>query len=231
MTSSRGRRRGFTLIELLIVILIIAILVGLLVPVFGMALREARKTQWRAIHRREPGDLWDANIMVLVGELGVVPEEYTALEDALVLADANATLVSTVLGSVPGVVSLRENYSKVAMLLADAIEEKEWDGIVLVGGDGMGQYVNDETLHEFLNREIKEGAAVAATSNAPLVLAQAGALKSRRVTGAPSIAGFLTAAGAQYAGAEYQTDHFLATSMDQDGVEGMMFHFTKRARR
>ena len=230
MKSSRGRRRGFTLIELLIVILIIAILVGLLVPVFGMALREARKTQWRAIHRREPGDLWDAHIMVLVGEVGVAPEEYTALEEALALADANATLVSTSLGGVPGTASQPDDYAQAGMLLADAME-REWDGIVLVGGDGMDQYVNDEALHAFFKEAIKEGAALAATSNAPLVLAQAGVLKNRRVTGAPSIAGFLTAAGAQYTGAEYQADHYLATAKDHDGVEGMMFHFTKRARR
>ena len=117
------------------------------------------------------------------------------------------------------------------MLLTDAIQQKEWNGIVLVGGDGMGQYVNDAVVHDLLKREINEGAAVAATSNAPLVLAQAGVLKNRKVTGAPSIAGFLTAAGADYTGAAYQTDHYLATAKDYEGVEGMMLHFTKRAKR
>lgn len=231
MRSPRRRTRAFTLTELLVVMLIISVLLGLLMPVFGMAFRETRKTQWRVTHRREPGGLWDANVVVLCGENGCVREELEAICKALVEADAAAFLVSTTTGFIPGT-EIDPKYRPPRILLADAMGgDREWDGIVIVGGPGVGQYVNDADLHAFLREWADEGCAFAATSNAPLVLAQAGMLKNRRVTGDPGIAGFLTAAGADYTGDLYETDHVFATAREAPGVGKMMEHFVNRARR
>ncbi|MFH0964387.1 MAG: DJ-1/PfpI family protein [Planctomycetota bacterium] len=231
MRRSTRRRRGFSLVELMVVIVIIGALVGLLLPVFGMAFREARKTQWRAIHRREPGPLWDANIMVLCGENGCVYEEYSAIGEALERADAIVTVVSTSDAAIPGTSGEGPGRGP-DMLLAKAMDETyEWDGIIIVGGPGAGQYVNDANTHAFLHKRAEEGCAFAATSNAPLVLAQAGMLKRRRVTGDPGIAGFLVAAGADYTGGVYETDHVFATARGFEGVGKMMEYFVRRAER
>ena len=118
------------------------------------------------------------------------------------------------------------------MLLSEAMSgAREWHGIIIVGGPGATQFVTDPALHAFLRKSADDGCAFAATSNAPLVLAQAGLLKHRRVTGDPSIAGFLTAAEAHYTGAPFETDHVFATARDATGVPKMMEYFTKRAER
>ena len=227
----RTRAESFTLTELLIVMVIIAILLGLLMPVFAMAFREARKTQWRVHHRREPGPLWDANIMILCGANGCVHEEFIAVNDALIEADALRALVSTTTGPIPGTYVHRTKRPP-RMLLSEAMSDKyEWHGIIIVVGPGATQFVTDPALHDFLRKCADNGCVFAATSNAPLVLAQAGMIKHRRVTGDPAIAGFLTAAGADYTGAPFETDHIFATARDTTGVSKMMEHFTKRAER
>ncbi|MBI4214607.1 DJ-1/PfpI family protein [archaeon] len=93
-------------------------------------------------------------------------------------------------------------------------------GIIIVGGPGCEQYYDDDYLHKVIRQFEKEDRIIAASSNAIQVLANAGVLKGRKVTGTPAIKAAVEAKGAIFTGAPVETDGLLVTcSSPQDTAE------------
>jgi protease I len=69
----------------------------------------------------------------------------------------------------------------------EAVNTKNYDGLVVVGGDGCRTLSENETLHQIVRDFNATNKTIAAMCLAPLVLANAGILKGRIVTASPTV--------------------------------------------
>ncbi|MEM5772902.1 MAG: DJ-1/PfpI family protein [Candidatus Aenigmatarchaeota archaeon] len=70
---------------------------------------------------------------------------------------------------------------EVEKLLKD-IDEKEYDGIIFVGGSGASAYFNDKIVHKLVKKFFETGKVVGAICIAPTILANSGILKGKKAT-------------------------------------------------
>ncbi|MBI1973569.1 DJ-1/PfpI family protein [Candidatus Micrarchaeota archaeon] len=84
-------------------------------------------------------------------------------------------------------------------------------GILIVGGPGCEQYYNDDYLFKIIRQFAKENRIIAASSNAIPVLANAGILDGKKVTGHPSVKNLVEAKGAKFTGAPVEVDGMIVT--------------------
>jgi len=96
-------------------------------------------------------------------------------------------------------------------LIAQAKPE-EYAGLVLIGGHGASQYWHDVLAHDLIRAHEKSGKVIAAIDRAPVTLAIAGVLKSKKVTGHISIFEKLINSGSQYTGAKVERDGNILTA-------------------
>lgn len=81
------------------------------------------------------------------------------------------------------------------------IKPEDYDGFFIIGGHGAMDFLNTKEVHDLLKFFVKKGKFVGAICVAPRILAEAGILKSKQVTGWDGdneLAGVLTDVGAKY---------------------------------
>ena len=90
-----------------------------------------------------------------------------------------------------------------------------YSGVIFVGGEGaLALAENEHALR--LAREAAAGKKmIGAWGHATAILARAGILKGRRVTGAPEIADQVAQAGGKYTGRQLERDGDLVTALDE----------------
>lgn len=93
----------------------------------------------------------------------------------------------------------------------------DYDAIIFIGGSGAMRYFDDENVLK-LAKDAKYK-ILGATSNAPIILANAKVLEDKRATGDPSVAGFLRAKRAQYTGQPVEVDEKIITAQGADFAE------------
>jgi protease I len=71
-------------------------------------------------------------------------------------------------------------------ILIKDIKVIDYDAIVFIGGFGVGEYYNDPDAHRIVRQALKQRKILAAICMAPVVLANAGLLESKRATCAQS---------------------------------------------
>lgn len=94
----------------------------------------------------------------------------------------------------------------------DEIREKYYDAIVFVGGPGSHAYFNDEQAWELARKFYDAGKVVAAICAAPTILANAGLLFGKQVTGLADQAQNLKMRGAEYTGLSVEHDGQIITA-------------------
>ncbi|MFA6410435.1 MAG: DJ-1/PfpI family protein [Candidatus Buchananbacteria bacterium] len=94
------------------------------------------------------------------------------------------------------------------------VNEKDFDAIIFVGGPGATEYVDDETAWLLINNFKLGGKIIGAICLAPLILANAGVLISKTVTGTPSIEADLRNKGSEYTGMQVEVDGKIVTAKD-----------------
>lgn len=89
-----------------------------------------------------------------------------------------------------------------------------YSGVVFVGGEGARALRDDATALSLAREAVESDKLVAAWGDAVGVLAKAGVLAKKRVTGPSELAGELKAAGARYTGNQVERDGNLVTGFD-----------------
>lgn len=92
------------------------------------------------------------------------------------------------------------------------IDVKDFDAIVFVGGSGANIYWDHSFAHKIANDAYSAGKVVAAICIAPVTLARAGLLKSKKATVFSSEIGKLKDAGAIYTGKAVEKDGKIITA-------------------
>ncbi len=99
-----------------------------------------------------------------------------------------------------------------ASLAIRDVKTWEWDGYVFVGGPGARILFDDERARK-LAKDV-EYKVIGAVGNATFLLALAGAVKGKHVTGEAELGGRIIAEGADYTGREVEVDGKIVTSRD-----------------
>ena len=94
----------------------------------------------------------------------------------------------------------------------DAVNVEQFDAVVFIGGPGVGTFASNTRVQELAKQAVALKKIVAASGTGPLILANAGLVKSARVTGLGTQQTLLVLAGAVYTGAAVERDGRLITS-------------------
>jgi deglycase len=94
----------------------------------------------------------------------------------------------------------------------NAVNIEEFDAVVFIGGAGVATFASNARVQELAKQAVALKKIVAASGTGPLILANAGLLKSARVTGLATQQTLLVLAGAVYTGAAVEKDELLITS-------------------
>ena len=96
-----------------------------------------------------------------------------------------------------------------------------YSGILIVGCEGENPLASDPRVLELIRAADRDGKLIATWGNGLAVLAQAGVVRGRKVTGAASCKDGAVAAGARYSGREVSVGGHLVTARDEGA--GMRF--------
>jgi protease I len=104
-------------------------------------------------------------------------------------------------------------------LMLSEIKMRDYDGICFIGGVGCIQYWRDKEGHNLAVMASRTGLLLGAICLAPVILANAGLLIGKRVTGYPSAKTFLKKKGAIYSGIMVESDSNIITAKDQEAAK------------
>jgi protease I len=97
-------------------------------------------------------------------------------------------------------------------ILVKDIQPKDWDAIVLIGGQGAKTYWDDKVVHNILKEAVKENKVIGAICIAPITLANAGILKGKKATVWDGVADKIKSKGAIYTKSDVQQDGKIITA-------------------
>jgi len=89
-----------------------------------------------------------------------------------------------------------------------------YSGLVLVGGPGALELAGESDVLRLVREAASADKMIAAWGHSTVILARAGVVKGRKVTGDPSIRDDVRAAGGKYTGVQVQRDANLITAFD-----------------
>jgi len=92
---------------------------------------------------------------------------------------------------------------------------KDYSGLILVGGEGASELRGDADTLRLIREADAEGKMIGAWGHSVALLAEAGILKGRRVTGAPEVAEAVRAARGKFSGRQLEKDRNIATASDE----------------
>jgi protease I len=147
-------------------------------------------------------------IAMFIAFNGFRDEEYLEPKKELESAGVRVTTVSTAKGKARGNISALAEVDKV---IAE-INPADYDALALVGGPGALEHLDNPKVHGLFKKAAELGKVIGAICISPVVLAHAGLLKGRKATVFPDGAGELEKAGADYTGADVETDGKLVTA-------------------
>ena len=89
-----------------------------------------------------------------------------------------------------------------------------YSGVIFVGGPGALELAQDPDAQRLAREAAAQKKLIAAWGHASAILARAGVVKGKRVTGDPSVRVLLTEAGARYTGHQLERDGSMITAYD-----------------
>jgi protease I len=133
------------------------------------------------------------------------------LEDA----DVSVTIATRGLGVATGMLGMKQEPDKTI----DAVDPDAYDAIIFVGGTGANIYWDLPLAHEMARTMAAHGKIVAAICIAPVTLARAGLLWSRRVACHESVTGEVEKCGGICTGADLEVDGRIITAAGPESAE------------
>jgi protease I len=146
-------------------------------------------------------------VVMIIAPRDFRDEELFDVRSALEAAGATVSVACTSLGEATGMLGGK---AKPDMLVAD-LDVADFDAVIFVGGGGARVYWDDPTAHHIASLTDKYGKVLGAICIAPVTLAKAGVLDSRKATVWSSEKGQLEAMGAEYTGADVEVDGEIIT--------------------
>ena len=98
-------------------------------------------------------------------------------------------------------------------VLKDATMD-DFSGVLFVGGPGALQLAEDPDAQRLAKEAVAQGKLTAAWGHSSAVLARAGVVKGKRITGDPSVRPMLEKAGARFSGHQLERDDPFITAYD-----------------
>ena len=90
-----------------------------------------------------------------------------------------------------------------------------YSGVLFVGGEGAMELAEDPHAQRLAREAAQAGVMIGAWGHAVAILARAGILKGRRVTGAPEVRDLVRRAGGRFSGRQLERDGDLVTAADE----------------
>jgi protease I len=112
-----------------------------------------------------------------------------------------------------------------ASFAIDEVSGSEYDALFIPGGRAPERLREQEAMLAFARSVHDEGKPICAVCHGPLLLAAAGVIEGKRVTGYPSTKEELKHAGAVYTGKGAETEGNLVTARDPAAMPEMMKRF------
>ncbi len=124
----------------------------------------------------------------------------------------NASIQTVVASSRPGRILGSRGGIGEATLGLGGVNVDDFDALIFIGGAGAVPFASNSRVQELVRQAIAKGKLVAASGTAALILANAGVIKSVRVTGLPAHQQLFVLAGGIYTGSAVEKDGQLITS-------------------
>lgn len=121
-----------------------------------------------------------------------------------------------------GVITGKHGYPVEVDKVVEALDAADYDLMLLPGGQAPAGLRRNAAVLQLVRSFVAERKPVAAICHGPQILAAAGVLKGRRVTGYRSVAGELRAAGAVYEDHAVVVDDGLITSRQPADIPAFM---------
>jgi protease I len=162
----------------------------------------------------------DGRRIAILATDGVEQVELTSPRKALTAAGAKVTVVSLKSGQIQGMNHAEKGDKIDVDATIDNAREPQFDALVLPGGVANPDYlrVNKQAV-EFVRSFVAAGKPVAAICHGPWMLAEADAVRGRKVTSWPSLRTDLVNAGATWVDETVVRDGTLVTSRKPDDLE------------
>ena len=125
-----------------------------------------------------PSKNMEKKILMVVAFKDFKDEEYFVTKE--VLEKANFLIETT--SSQKGIALGTEGNEAIITLLPNEINPRDYEGIVFVGGSGMGKELDNQEFQKLAQTFITDDKVVAAICVAPGLLAKAGVLESKKAT-------------------------------------------------
>ncbi len=146
--------------------------------------------------------------VLIAPQTGFQDAELLGTKRGLELASVQTVIASVRIGAITG------SLGGVARsdLLLGRVRAEDFDAIIFIGGPGTVELVNNRMALDLARRAAALNKVVAASGNAPAILANAGIIAGARVTGLLSERDMLLLAGGIYTGTPVEKDGPLVTS-------------------
>ena len=147
-------------------------------------------------------------VVFIVPQTGFQDEELFATRRGLELASVQTVIASTKIGAITGSLGGVAE----AQLLVNRVVVEDFDAVVFIGGPGTAGLLGNRMVLDLARRAAVTNRVIAASGNAPSILADAGVISGARVTGLLAARDRLVLAGAIYTGTPVEKDGPLVTS-------------------
>ena len=161
------------------------------------------------------GKLNGRKVLMIIASQQFRDEEYATPRKLLEQEGAQITVASSSLKPATGMLGLTVTAD---CLLKDA-DPKQYDAVIFVGGMGSTEYWDNPTAHQIARETFVQGKITSAICLAPMTLANAGLLKSKRATMWPSEAASFKTKGVLYTGKPVEQDGQLITGSGPEAAE------------
>jgi len=154
-------------------------------------------------------------VLMVIASRQFRDEEYAKPRQILEAAGAEVTVASSSLQPAKGMLGMTVTPD---VLLPD-VDPGQYDAVIFVGGMGATEFWEDPVAHRIARQTHGQGKVTSAICLAPMTLANAGLLKSKRATMWPSEAAQLKTKGVLYTGKPVEQDGHVITGSGPEAAE------------
>ncbi len=147
-------------------------------------------------------------VLLIIASNNFRDEEFEVPKDLLEEQGVKVTVAGSSLAQARGMLGLK---AKADILISQALAA-DYDGVVFVGGSGSREYFENSAAHKIARDTIRRNKILAAICIAPVILANAGLLDSKKATVFTSEAQTIKARGAIYTAEAVERDGKIITA-------------------
>ncbi len=173
------------------------------------------------------GSLWSQSICMIIAFQGFRDEELLVPKGIFESRGYNVEVFSSRKGQAQGMVGTK---IKVDKTLED-IDVDKFQAVIFVGGIGAKEYWDSPQAHKIARETLSKGKILGAICIAPVILANAGVLSSKKATCWSSEGGRLVEKGAEFTGMPVEVDGNIITASGPDFAEDFALKILEALRR